>query len=62
MTHHVQFLPYLPRGKIDGEPHPVDAAERPVLRQTVLGINTMCSQSYSAFCAAAGLLFDQLDE
>jgi hypothetical protein len=29
------FPPYLPRGKIDGEPHPVDAAERPVLGQTV---------------------------
>jgi hypothetical protein len=26
MTHHVQFPPYLPRRKIDGEPHPVDAA------------------------------------
>src|SRR6516165_9695801 len=38
MTHHVQFPPYLPRGKIDGEPHPVDAAERPVLAQTVPGI------------------------
>jgi len=35
MTHHVQFPPYLPRGKIDAEPHPVDAAERPVLGQTV---------------------------
>ena len=29
------FPPYLPRGKIDGEPHPVDAAERPVLGQRV---------------------------
>ena len=38
MTHHVQFPPYLPRGKIDAEPHPVDAAERPVLGQTVPGI------------------------
>jgi hypothetical protein len=38
MTHHVQFPPYLPRGKIDGEPHPVDAAERPVLGQRVPGI------------------------
>jgi hypothetical protein len=28
----------LPRGKIDGGPHPVDAAERPVLGQTVPGI------------------------
>src|SRR5215471_13110022 len=28
----------LPRGKIDGEPHPVDGAERPVLGQTVPGI------------------------
>ena len=35
MTHRVHFPPYLPRGKIDGEPHPVDAAERPVLGQTV---------------------------
>ena len=35
MTHHVQFPPYLPRGKIDSAPHPVDAAERPVLGQTV---------------------------
>jgi hypothetical protein len=38
MTHHVQFPPYLPRGEIDGEPHPVDAAERPVLGQRVPGI------------------------
>src|SRR5215475_6689623 len=38
MTHHVQFPPYLARGKTDGEPHPVDAAERPVLGQTVPGI------------------------
>jgi hypothetical protein len=38
MTHHVQFPPYLPRGKIDGEPHPADAAERSVLGQTVRGI------------------------
>jgi hypothetical protein len=38
MTHHVQFPPYLPRGKIDGEPHPVHAAERHVLGQTVPGI------------------------
>jgi hypothetical protein len=38
MTHHIQFPPYLPRGKIDGEPHPVDVAERPVLGQTVSGI------------------------
>jgi hypothetical protein len=38
MTHHVQFPPYLPRDKIDGEPHPVDVAERPVLGQTVPGI------------------------
>src|SRR6516162_4807178 len=30
MTHHVQFPPYLPRGKTDGEPH--------VLAQTVPGI------------------------
>ena len=30
--------PYLPRGKIDGEPHPADAAERSVLGQTVRGI------------------------
>jgi hypothetical protein len=50
MTHHVRFPPHLPRGKIDGEPHPVDAAERPVLAQTVPGLNTMCSRSYSAFC------------
>src|SRR5258705_13807065 len=38
MTHHVYFPPYLPRGKIDGEPHPVDAAERPVLGHRVPGI------------------------
>jgi hypothetical protein len=38
MTHHVRFPPELPRGKIGGEPHPVDAAERPVLGQTVSGI------------------------
>src|SRR5215831_12257954 len=38
MTPHVQFPPYLPRCTIDGEPHPVDAAERPVLWQTVPGI------------------------
>jgi hypothetical protein len=38
MTHQVHFPPYLPRGKIDGEPHPVDAAERPVPGQTVPGI------------------------
>jgi hypothetical protein len=31
MTHHVQFPPHLPEGKVDGEPDPVDAAERPVL-------------------------------
>jgi len=30
MTHHVQFPPYLPRGKIDG-----NAAKRPVLGQAV---------------------------
>src|SRR5262249_37377412 len=35
MTHHVQFPPYLPRGKIDGKPHPVDPAERSALGQTV---------------------------
>src|SRR6476620_9662163 len=35
MTHHVQFPPYLPQDKIDVEPYPVDAAERPVLGQTV---------------------------
>jgi hypothetical protein len=29
MTHQVQFPPYLPRGRIDGEAHPVDAAKRP---------------------------------
>jgi len=50
MTHHVQFPPYLPRGKLDGEPHPVDAAERPVLGRQFQGLNTMRSQSYSAFC------------
>jgi hypothetical protein len=33
MTHHVQFPPYLPRGKIDG-----NAAKRPVLGQAVPGI------------------------
>jgi hypothetical protein len=38
MTHHVQFPPYLPRGKIDVEPHPVDAVERPVLGLKVPGI------------------------
>jgi hypothetical protein len=38
MTHHAPFPPYLPRGKIDGESHPVDAAKRPVLRQTIAGI------------------------
>jgi hypothetical protein len=38
MTHHAPFPPYLPRGKIDGESHPVDAAKRPVLRQTIPGI------------------------
>src|SRR6476660_4316317 len=35
MTHHVQFPPYLPQDKTDVEPHPVDAAERPVLGQAV---------------------------
>jgi len=35
MTHRVQFPPYLPGGKVDGEPRQVDAAERPVLGQTV---------------------------
>jgi len=38
MTHHVQFPPHLPRGKIDVEPHPVDASERPVLGLKVPGI------------------------
>src|SRR5262245_32300042 len=38
MTHQLHFPPYLPRGKIDGELHPVDAAERPVPGQTVPGI------------------------
>ena len=33
--HHVQFLPYLPRSKIHCKPHPVDAAERSVLRRAV---------------------------
>src|SRR5215471_2743584 len=50
MTHHVQFQPHLPRGKIGGEQHPVDAAERPVLGRQFQGLNTMRSQSYSAFC------------
>jgi len=38
MTHHVQFPPYLPRGKKAGEPDPIDAAERPVLGQAFPGI------------------------
>jgi hypothetical protein len=36
MTHHVQFPPYLLRGKIDRKAHPVNAAKRPVLGQAVL--------------------------
>jgi len=40
MTHQVQFPlvqfpPHLPRGRIVGEPHPVDAAGRPVFGQKV---------------------------
>jgi hypothetical protein len=38
MTHHVQFPPYLSQDKIDVEPHPVDAVERPVLGLKVPGI------------------------
>jgi hypothetical protein len=38
MTHHAEFPPYLPRSKIDVEPHPVDASERPVLGLKVPGI------------------------
>ncbi|MGY2907117.1 hypothetical protein [Bradyrhizobium sp. URHC0002] len=38
MSHHVQFPTHLSQDKIDVEPHPVDAVERPVLGLKVPGI------------------------
>jgi len=50
MTHHVQFPPYLPRGKIDRKAHPVKLPSGLCSGRQFQGLNTMCSQPYSAFC------------
>jgi hypothetical protein len=50
MTHHVQFPQYLPQGRISVDPYLVDTAGRPRSGRQLQGLNTMCQQSYSAFC------------